>query len=122
MEFESLSKDLTNEEVISILLHAAVLKGEQPTIRSLSEKIKQARECGLPTGTIALRPVPEGYYSEHIAEYAAILIEGGIVEKKNPLIITDEGKKWLKEFVEEIKAQKKEKVDMLLRFLQVQTT
>jgi len=110
---------LTNEDIMSLIIHAASGSKETVTIKSLSEKIRQAREKKLATGTIAIRPVPNGYYSEHIAEYVALLIEGGLAEKKNPLIITPKGRKLLKQSLKEILDRDPAHAKKWLEFLNV---
>ena len=110
---------LTNEDIMSLIIYAASGSKETVTIKSLSEQIKQAREKKLATGTIAIRPVPNGYYSEHIAEYVALLIEGGLAEKKNPLIITEKGKELLKQSLKEILDRNPTQAKKWLEFLNV---
>jgi hypothetical protein len=109
--------DLSNEDVMTFLFYAFADEGRTTTVKLLSEKLVEARRKKLPSGTIPIRPAPNGYYSDRIAEYAALLLEGGLAQKKNPVVITSKGRELLAQSVEEIKKRNPEQARAWLSFL-----
>ena len=108
---------LTNEDVLALIFHVASRMQKPITIPLLSELVVEARRKKLFTGTIPVRPAPDGYYSEYLAEHAALMIEGGLARKINPLVITDEGDRLLQKSLDEIKERNPEQARAWLNFL-----
>lgn len=102
---------------MTFLFYAAAQKSGSMTIRSLSGKLLEARKKNLPTGTIPLRPIPDGYYSEYIAEYAALLLDGGFAKRRSPFAITDKGKEALSQSISDIRQRNDKQAKAWLDFL-----
>jgi hypothetical protein len=102
---------------MTFLFYAAGQKSGSMTIRKLSEKLLEARRKNLPTGTIPLRPVPEGYYSEYIAEHAALLLDGGLARRRSPFVITPKGNEVLSQDISEIRQRNEQQANAWLAFL-----
>lgn len=117
----SVGKRLNNNDVLALLFYSVGCEGRVTTIRKVSEELANARLNGMPTGTIAIRPDPKGYYSESIAEHSSKLLSGGLLSQKSPLRITEKGKNLLTQDVKEIIDEKGEEAKQLLNFLHAPT-
>ena len=106
---------------MTFLFYSAAQDSGSTTIWSLSEKLVEARRKNLPTGSLALRRVPNGFYSVTLAEYAGLLLEGGIATRKSPLKITEEGKSKLAESISEIRRRNEQQSVAWLTFLGLPT-
>lgn len=102
---------------MTLLFYAAGQKSGSMTIRSLSEKLLEARRKNLATGTIPLRPVPDGYYSEYISEYAALLLDGGLAKRRSPFVITEKGNEVLSQSILDISHRNEQQAKAWLDFL-----
>ena len=108
--------DLTNEEIMSLLVYVASRTHATMTVGMLSEMLVEARRQHLYTGSIPIRPIPNGYYSEYLAEHAALLTEAGLAQKINPLVMTREGTRLLEETIREIKERNPQQAKAWLDF------
>lgn len=100
---------MPQESLIAVALFAALRPrgsiSSQPRIEieDVSKLLFKMKTAGVPLGDLALRRVPEGYYSEDVEMMLGHYLAADFATKQSPITITDAGMRALQLIIEEEK-------------------
>jgi hypothetical protein len=102
---------MKNERTTSIrhevLLAAAIMASPEetpegpPSIEHISSLLFELKKSGIDLGEIALRRVPEGFYSEDIETLIGHYLAAGYATQLSPVTLTPRGRQALAEIIAE---------------------
>jgi hypothetical protein len=106
---EQTTNAMRQEALIAVALLAA-LKSEgssaqRPSIEieDVSGLLFKLKQAGMPLGDLALRRVPEGYYSEDVELMLGHYLAAGFATKQSPITINEMGMQTLQTIIDEEK-------------------
>ncbi len=112
---------LSQEALIAIAILSAI---EHPprdpmplSIEDISELLFKLRGKGIELGDLALRRVPEGYYSEDVEILVGHYLAAGYASKQSPVTITEAGINRLRDIIADERRSRPEAVDSATRIL-----
>jgi len=91
------------EQIIaSIMVEMAGKDLQVGFIKDISQRLYDYKKQGRDISGIALQRIPSGFYSQTVEEFVGRLLIAGLAKQEGPVILTPEGFKWLKKFIDEV--------------------
>lgn len=84
-----------------------------PSIEDISLVLFRLKNSGIPLGDIALRRVPEGFYSEDIEAFIGDYLAAGYATQRSPVKLTERGRQALAEIISEERRENTSAVEKL---------
>ncbi len=84
-----------------------------PSIERISSLLFELKKSGVALGEIALRRVPEGFYSEDIETFIGHYLAAGYATQLSPVKLTDRGRQALAEIISEERKENPDAVEKI---------
>jgi hypothetical protein len=111
---------LTSDDMMLIIVYAAIAKNGKMNIMETSNRIVQMRKNKLFLTQIAIRSTPHGYYSQDLADFAHLLTLAGLLKKVKPFTyeVTKKGRDNLRQDVDVMAEKNPLRTAQILNFLE----
>ena len=112
-------EQLSSEQLMATLIKSYFIGEKKPTVKELAGKLAEGARNGLKTGSLDIRRVPDGYYSENLDEFVGAMTAFQFATKRSPLDLTSEGQAFLKDLIIKASDQHPVELEKWLKFLGV---